>query len=796
MNPKSSTTGKSILLVGMLAFMVAHGVAINAETKSDSDHGDSAASANGVQDPATFTPNKDLVFHISRAAEKPKIDGKLDDAIWNHAVKLENFSEISPGENVEPSAVTEAYFTYDEDNFYVGFICYDDDIGAVRATITDRDAIFRDDFIGIMIDTFKDQQNGYEFFVNPHGIQADLRRTGHNEDESYDAVWYSAGQITDYGWTAEMSIPFRSIRFPDAASQQWGLHVLRIRPRDSREQISWAPFSRDDVCFFCQAGTINGIDGVNQGKNLELLPYVIGGQYGEMDDTEDANSAFTKDPARSDAGLGLKYGITPNYTMDFTYNPDFSQIESDAAQIDVNTTFALFFPERRPFFLEGADIFDTEINTVYTRTINDPIMAGKITGKSGKTTVGYMLARDDLTPYIVPFEESSQYAVDGRSYSNIFRVKRDFLEDSFYGLIATDRRNETNGGSNTNVGLDTRIRFLENYSIEAHVQGSYTREPDDSTLSEEFEDIRFGDKNQYDSFFNGEEFPGYGLETGFGRNAKHFNFWTWYQDYSSTFRAENGFVTDNNYRELGLWTGYLIYTDNNRFTEILQPQFNWGRKYNQDNLFKDEWIQPSIWIRFRKQTNMWSGILFSRERFGGVYVDGIRRFSGNISTNFSAFLSGGMWTGFGHSLVRDDYPRLGNQTGYEFWGTLKPTAQTQLSLTYSSFRMEELNGREDPDTGDWLEPGSEIYDVYIVRARLQYQFTRNLFFRMVTQYVDSDNLVEFDPLLSYKLNPFTVFFIGSSHNFMQFEPNSPGQDQFYRQTDRTYFVKFQYLFRV
>ena len=151
----------------------------------------------------------------------------------------------------------------------------------------------------------------------------------------------------------------------------------------------------------------------------------------------------------------------------------------------------------------------------------------------------------------------------------------------------------------------------------------------------------------------------------------------------------------------------MIYTDNNRFTEILQPQFNWGRKYNQDNLFKDEWIQPSIWVRFRKQTNIWSGLLFSRERFGGVYVDGIRRFSGNINTNFSAFLSGGMWTGFGHSLVRDDYPRLGNQTGYEFWGTLKPTSQIQLSLTYSSFRMEELNGREDPDTGDWLEPGSE-----------------------------------------------------------------------------------------
>jgi hypothetical protein len=594
-----------------------------------------------------------------------------------------------------------------------------------------------------------------------------------------------------------MSIPFRSVRFPDAESQSWGVHIIRNRPRDSREQYSWVPIPRDETCIFCNAGTINGLNGINQGKNLEFLPYVIGSQASYLEDSENRHSTYIHEPANSAYGLGLKYGITPNYTLDFTYNPDFSQIEADAAQIDVNTTFALFFPERRPFFQEGADIFDTRINTVYTRTINDPIMAGKITGKSGRTTIGYMVARDETTPYIVPFEESSQMAANGRSYSNIVRVKRDILEDSFFGLIATDRRNETNGGYNTNLGFDGRIRFLENYIVSGHVQGSYTREPDDAELSEDFDDIRFGDKNQYDSFFNGQEFAGQALELGFSRDAEHWNFSTWYEDYSPTFRAENGFVTSNNFRTAGLWTGYMIYTDEGKFTERLQPQFNWGRRYNYDGLFKDEWMQPSIWIRFRKQTGFWAGYLVSKERYAGVLVDGIRRFAPEVWTDFSAYLSCGVWGRFGRTLVRDELdPRLGYQTSFGAWANLKPTSQLKLNLNFRSFRLEELVAREDPETGDWLEAGTEIYDVYIVRARLTYQFTRNLFFRVITQYVDSDNLIEVDPLLSYKLNPFTVFFIGSSHDYMRFENALPGDEPVYKQANRTYFVKFQYLFRV
>jgi hypothetical protein len=792
----SVTTGRGAAKVLIPAALIALAWSPQVIAAPERNTDDSAATADGLPNPASFTPNKDVVFQIARAIESPQIDGRLDDPIWTRATRVGNFCEVSPGENVEPPVKTEAMFTYDDDNLYVAFVCHDDPAG-IRASIGDRDAIFQDDFVGIMIDTFRDQKNAYEFFVNPYGIQGDLRRTGNNEDSSYDAVWYSGGQIDETGWTAEMSIPFRSIRFPDAVKQGWGMHILRIRPRDSREELSWVPISRDETCLFCNAGMMEGLEGINRGKNLELLPYVIGSQSGYLEDSEDPSSAFIEERGKTDAGLGVKYGITSNYTLDFSYNPDFSQIESDAAQIDVNTTFALFYPERRPFFQEGADIFATLISTVYTRSINDPIMAGKITGKSGNTTIGYLAARDETTPYIVPFEESSQYAVNGRSYSNILRVKRDILEDSFLGLIATDRRNETNGGTNTNVGFDGEVRFLENYRIRGQLQGSYTNEPDDTTLSASFDDIRFGDRKQYDSFFNGEKYSGYATELYFIRDARHLNFSTWYEDYSPTFRAENGFVTANNYREVGFWTGYLFYTDNGRFTEVIEPQLDWGRKYNHDDVFKDEWLQPNIWIRFRKQTYLWVGYLLSHERYAGVHVAGIRRFQVDLDTDFSAYLSGGVWAALGHSIVRDaENPRLGYQRSLEFWGTLKPTSQLQLSLTFQSFRMEELADYIHPVSGEEVRRGAEIYDVYIGRARLSYQFTKNLFFRLVTQYVESDNLFELDPLLSYKLNPFTVFFLGSSHNFVQFDSDEPDHGPTYRQSDRTYFVKFQYLFRV
>lgn len=739
---------------------------------------------------STFLPNVDLDFKVPKADDKIRVDGDLSDPTWKKAVKLENFCEVSPGENVEPKSRTESWFCYDEENLYIAFACYEDDPSQIRSNITDRDNMFSDDFVGIMIDTFRDQQTGYEFFVNPHGIQGDLRRIGNNEDSSYDTVWRSAARITDFGWTAEMALPFRSVRFPDDEDQSWNVHVFRIRPRDSREQISWAPISRDEDCFFCSAGTMNGLSGINSGRNIEVLPYTIASQAGSLAGDSDETFDWQEGKGDGDAGVGVKYGLTSNLTLDFSYNPDFSQIESDAAQIDVNNTFALFYPEKRPFFLEGADIFDTKIDAVYTRAINDPIAAGKITGKVGRTTVGFITAKDDVTPYTVPFEERSGITTGDESYSNVARVKHDILNDSYVGALVSDRRLGAGAGSNTAYGLDTRLRFRDNYRFEAQMMGSHTQEPDDPSVTEDFDDIRFGDEKQYTSYFDGEEYDGYAAEANFIRSARHYNFNLWYENYSPTFRSDNGFIRANNYQVLGLWNGYTFQFDEHPFLERLEPQFDWGRKVNHDGWFKDTWYQPSVWMRFKKQVDIWSGFIFSDERFAGERVNGIRRLAFNLNTNFSSMLSGGFYFSVGRTMVRDrDDPRLGNQRYYETWTTFKPTSQLQLQTNYMYFRMNEL------DSGD------EVFNTFILRNRLSYQFTKNLFLRVVGEYVDSAKYIQIDPLLSYKINPFTVFFVGSSHSMMELQddPDTPEvevQNERYRQTDRVFFVKFQYLFRV
>lgn len=770
-----------ILRVGVLLIAVA-----GAHAMAHANHADNAVDASA----ASYHPNSTLTFDVPRLGQAPTIDGRLDEPHWQTAAKLSGFCEIDPGDNCRPKVETEAMVAYDETHLYVGFVCHDTNTSAIRANVTDRDAMFGDDFVGIMIDTFKDQQNGYEFFVNPRGIQGDLRRSRNSEDANFDAVWYSGGRLTETGWTAEIAIPFRSIRFPDDNVQSWGVHVLRNRPRETREQTSWAPVSRDNDCFFCQAGTMNGISGVNRGRNIEILPYVLASQQGELSGSDDPSFSWINQELASQAGVGLKYGVTPNHTLDFAYNPDFSQIESDATQIDANRTFALFYPEKRPFFLEGSDMFTNMMDLVYTRSINDPIVCAKFTGKSGLNTLAFMTARDEVSPYIVPFEEQSLATSGLDTYSNILRVKRDVMTESYIGVIATDRRQVDGAGSNTTAAADTRLRLNENFRLLAQFTGSYTQEPDDSAMSADFPDIRFGDEDQYDSYFNGQHFAGFGMEGELVRSGRHYNASLWYEDYSPTFRAENGFVSQNGYRLLGLWNGYQFQLDNNKVFERIEPQLSAGRKYNDDGEFKDTWLEPSMWFRLKKQTYLWVGYLWSEEVFAGKNVEGIARLAFDLDTAFSKYVSAGAYGRRGHSVVRDRLdPRLGDEWSYGAYANLKPLSRLRMDLIYDSFTLNELDG------------GPEVFNTFVLRSKLAYQFSSKLFLRVIGEYVDDVHAAAIDPMLSYKINPFTVFFVGSSHGFGEFvddpltgpvEVAKPG----YKQTERLFFVKFQYLFRV
>lgn len=770
---------KRILPKAILVALVVWSMGAAAPFAEAEDQATGLTRADSLNAGGDFNPNTDLDVEVPRVSEKPRIDGLLDEAMWMHAARLGNFCEISPGENTEPSCQTEALFAYDDQNFYMGFICYDDSPDQIRASISDRDDIFRDDFVGVILDTFGDKQNSYELFINPYGIQGDLRRTFNNEDESFDTIWETGGHINSRGWTAEAAIPFRSIRFPDEYEQEWLMHILRIRPRNSREQHSWAPLDRDESCLLCQAGRFRGMEGVNSGKNLEILPYAIADQSGSLKNDDDPTLGFKNGDPGGEGGVGVKYGLTPNLTLDFTYNPDFSQVEADAAQVDVNTTFALFFSEKRPFFLEGREIFNSR-NLIYTRSVNDPMMAAKLTGKMGKFTVGYILGRDDHTPYIVPFEDNSEIAQGGRSVSNILRVKRDILTDSYVGFIATDRR--LDGSHNSILVADGDVRFFENYRLEAQMGFSDTKEPNDPALSSDFADTTFGYKGNT-TVFDGESFRGSTMHLQFVRSARHWNFDVWYDDVSPTFRAENGFITNNNVRSGGLWTG-VLFQPNHVVFEQVQPQFNYGLEYNYDDVFKDTWVSPSIWIQFKRQTNMWLGYLKSRERFKGVLIEGIERVQGNIHSNASETLQGGMYGQVGRSVARgEDPPVLGHERYFEAWGTIKPSSRLKSEFTYVYARMLKTSS------------GPNLYKGYIARNRFSYQFSKRMFLRLVTQYNDFSKRVEIDPLVSYKINPFTVFYIGSTHDVQEFNGEKYG-DLGYKQTSRQFFAKIQYLFRI
>ncbi|MFO7979575.1 MAG: DUF5916 domain-containing protein, partial [Candidatus Aminicenantes bacterium] len=292
----------------------------------------------------------------------PKIDGKLDDEFWQNATVLDDFTQFEPVEDSVPSEKTKAYIGYDRKNLYIAVRCYDSRPEAIRANLCKRDKVEGDDQITIYLDTFMDKKRAFTFQVNPCGVQSDgvynefqRRRPGggfEKIDKTWDTFFLSNARIDELGYTIEMQIPFKSLRFPDSASQIWGFQIQREIQRKN-EEIYWAPRSRDVNGFLNQAGTLRIEGKLETGKNLELMPVVTGRKTDEK--------GLNPKP-----GINLKYGITSDLTADLTLNPDFSQIEADMPQVDVNQRYELYYPEKRPFFLEGKDIFDTPMELLYS----------------------------------------------------------------------------------------------------------------------------------------------------------------------------------------------------------------------------------------------------------------------------------------------------------------------------------------------------------------------------------------------------------------------------------------------
>lgn len=734
-----------------------------------------------VESSEGFQPSFKPTLTVTRAKGVIRVDGQLNEDAWSDVVPVSNFSEVFPDEQSRPPVQLSGRIMYDDDYLYVGIIVVDDP-SKIRANLSDRDEIWQDDYAGIVLDPNRDGQGMYFIAANPLGIQADTFISPNNEDEGFDILFRSGGQITENGYQVELAIPFKSLRFPSTDEQTWGITLWVTRPRESRNQYSWAALDQDNPCVSCQLGEINGIRGVRAGRNLEILPSLTGGGVGALRDAGEPASEFKNDRMTLEPSLNLKYGITSELTADVTVNPDFSQIESDEAQIDVNSTFALFFQERRPFFQEGSGLFNTDIQTVYTRSINDPIGAAKMTGRFGSVDVAYIGARDNNSPLLLPFEEESRVLEGGRSVSNILRVRHNFNNDSFIGALVTDRRLDE-GGSGSTVSVDADARFLQKYTLSGQFVYSNSVEPVDEEMSKDIGDITFG-KKEYTGALDGESFSGYAARVELDRGARYWSFEGGYEAVSPTFRADNGFVRQNNDQSAYLWQGVTIYPEKVLgFVDRIRPNVLVGSSWNFDGLQKNFFFRPAVFVQLKRQTNIQINWWYRKENFSGTQFDGMTRLNAMVFSNFNKRISLGVEAGIGESIARFlDEPEIGNSLEISAWGTLRPTQRMSIQPQFSYSRLSDK------------ETGEDFFSGYIARTRVKYQFSRHFFLRTIVQYSDFSKSLEIDPLLTYKVNAFTALHVGSTHDFDQFT-RPQGVEKYFRQSSRQIFFKVQYFFR-
>ena len=714
---------------------------------------------------------KNRIFEITRATGSIIVDADLDDVGWADAARTDFFLEIQPGDNVDPPDPTEVKVTYDKDNLYVAFMAYSDR-DDIRATWQKRDQAWRDDFVAIIIDAYGDANAAVMIGSNPLGVQMDALNQGQHDDDSYDIIYESAGKITDKGFHVEMAIPFSSLSFPKKKIQEWKVTFFRSFPRDARHMVTWGGLDRSNQCWLCQLGTLKGIQGIEQKGKLEFLPTLIGSQSSELDE----NNALKKGSSEGEVSMGIKYSLSSDRVAEIAINPDFSQVEADEEQIDVNTTFALNYREKRPFFNEGADLTDTPVSVVYTRSINNPTGVGRIINRGQEDSWLLLSALDEDSPYIVPGEEQSFTRMGSKSFSNIFRYKRSLNEGSFLGLIATDRRMVDNQGSGSVVGFDTRYRFNDTYQVEFQSVFSHTQEPDDSLL---ISSATFGDNHTFT--FDGESFSGNALKLEFDRNTEHWRMEVGYDHRTPTFRAENGFVTNANNRRIfgqSLW----IYFPNNFFSQVLGG-VHAGVEHNFDGVQKAKYIALFSNLAMPRQTRL--NVMYARRmqyRFKDTELNGTYDIKINLNSQFSERYQFGTNIGRHVAPVRFlEVPEEGRLAVLEFWTRMQASDRLNVGLSYNSQKMTTMDRKTDYFSG------------YTTALRASYQHNKSLGFKVLTQYNDFSKDFQIQPLLTYQPSPFTIFYIGSTSNQnvdgLAFDNIQNGM-----LTDRQYFMKIQYLF--
>lgn len=731
----------------------------------------------------TFANDKHIIT-IPSIEENIVVDAEMNENAWKKAAKMDFLYENKPGNGVLTDIKTEIFFYESKTALNVAIKAYDADPSKIRASLRDRDAIWQDDNVGFIIDTFNDEREAYEFYVNPLGAQADIRMedsNGWNEDSTWDAIWYSAGQITDYGYIVEISIPFNSLRFPNSDEKlEWSFAGWRNIPRDTL--IQTATFSRNlnIKCNLCQMDKIKGFEDVTTSNNLQLTPTLTFSRQ----DTKDALSGnWNEGDTDVQAGMDLRFGVTQNMVLNATINPDFSQVEADTNQLGVNTTFALFYDEKRPFFLDGASYFDTErLNLVHTRNVAEPDYGLKLTGKSGDHSYGLLMANDQNTQFLLPGSQSSKMGLlKQKSKLAIARYKLDVGELNDVGFLATKRSSKDY--HNDLISLNGGYNVNHTDKISYNLAYSSTKNADQIIKQH---DISRAQKD-------------HAISIGFDRKTRDYNLFANYDNLGKDFRADLGFINQTNYERFELGGRQRWYGEEDDFFTQYGYFGNWDKSVDQSGqLLQEEFeIHANLQGNMQLFTNF--GLLQRETYYDGQYFD---------QTQFQLFAEFNPLSNLQFSLrlaVGDeiDYvnTQLGRVTTFEpglSWD-VNQHLKLDVNLQYSQLNVDK-NEESAINSG-------RLYKAQQAFVRAKYQFDMRNSLKVVLQYTDIKHNTalysvadapdrtykDFSTQLiyAYKVNPQTLFFLGYSDNGYQDDSVNKLE-----RSERTFFSKFSYAWQM
>lgn len=714
-----------------------------------------------------------FVICISLHAQSPLIEGVVDSLEWVGASRFSIGYEIEPADNAPAPYDTDVFITATPTDILVGFIAQAE-MSALRSSVRGRDEIIDDEHVAIGIDTYGDGRSMIILGSNPEGSQFDLKLLPDGNEDEYNMSFETYSTKYKDSYHVEFRIPIRNFSFSADDIQRWKLVFGRNTYVGTiKIQLLSFPYDRTNPCVVCQSKDELVLRDISIEKRASLLPYVYAGQSGEQNDLGD----FIQNPIKGDIGLSGLFDLNRNTFVEFAINPDFSQIEADASEIDVNETFALFYPERRPYFNEGNDIIVSEQNAVYTRSINNPIASSKLIHQGKKQRIYWLTAYDQNAPYLVAGQNKSYSGKGKEAWSNILSYQQVFEQGRRIGLLSTNRFFQ-DGGHGQLFGINGLIGLTKTIDLSFEYNFSTLEEPISNWIDSSA--VEGGKTVALD----GETKSGSGLSAVLTRNTNNWTSKLSYDYFTPNYEAPLGFITQNNLQSLNFNQRYTYFPEGKAsLIQSLNAEANGSLQYNTDGLPRFAGLRLESRIVWRK--NFRTGMEFNHtlkevyEGFTGRSVTEFRmwnNYNPNEAIRIGAYFSVGeeFW-------YDEDNPAVGDRFYAGSFSTFQPNSKLRIRTT---IRYGQL--RSKVDQGYYFKGA-------LSRSTLNYQFNNNLSFRLVGEYNSFDDEFFVQPLLKWNPNPFTIFYVGGSHGYRRPALNPSIGKDFVLENSQLY-IKFQYLF--